>query len=66
MTLFKCKHPFDSLYVAKNATEKTIDEDFTTVRYYFFCQKCGKDITMAYTKMNGGVDAFIDRARGQK
>jgi hypothetical protein len=64
MNIFKCKHPFESLYVQKNAVEIEIDQDFAQVRYHFICEKCGKELTMAYTKLVGGVDAFIDRARG--
>jgi hypothetical protein len=51
------------LYVQKNAVEIEIDQDFAQVRYHFICKKCGKELTTAYTKLVGGVDAFIDRAR---
>ena len=61
----ECKHPFDALYVAKNATEKKVDEDFINVCYYFSCGRCKKDLTITHAKIIGGVDAFIDRARGQ-
>lgn len=63
MNIFKCKHPFEFLQVAKDATETPIDEDFTKISYHFYCSKCNKEVTTSYAKMVGGVDAFIERGK---
>lgn len=58
---FKCSHPFDSLFVAKDATQVEADLNFYNITYHFHCQKCGKDLDKTYAKMIGGVDAFMKR-----
>ena len=63
MSLFKCKHPVNSLGVQKEATEVWENVDFTTVTYHLLCMKCGEYVKVEYTKLNGGVDAFLARKR---
>jgi len=59
--IFGCKHPFASLIVEKDDTTVYIDEDFSRVTYYLRCQKCRTSLPVKYAKLNGGVDAFLER-----
>lgn len=66
MGWFKCKHPFNRLVVERAETEKKIDEDFQQVDYHFKCGKCGKELSIGYTRCTGGVEAFLARQHFQK
>lgn len=65
MGLFKCKHPFESLIVLKDATETPVDKDFISISYYFICGKCDEKLTMTYAKVIGSAEAFFDRAKNK-
>lgn len=61
MRLFKCKHPIESIGVAKEATFTKRDKDFVVITYHLVCRRCGEDIELNYAKMIGGVDEFLRR-----
>jgi len=61
--LFKCKHPFSSLYVEKAATIEILDEDFERVTYYFQCFKCNKLVQKQHCSLIGGVEGFMARGK---
>ena len=61
MSWFKCKHPFDSLVVEKEATESPIDSEFKRITYHFYCMKCSKEVKMSYAKTIAGLGAFLDK-----
>lgn len=64
MIFFKCKHPFDSLSVSKDATVVEVDADFCEITYHFYCRKCGEEMKKGYAKFIDGVDAFMSRGKG--
>lgn len=61
MLFWKCKHPFDALAVEKEQTVGTIDNDFESVDYHLYCQKCGEKLMISHARMIGGVKAFLER-----
>ena len=61
---FKCKHPAAWLRVEREATEASIDHDFTLVTYYLVCGNCGESVKVEHAKLIGGVEAFL--ARGNR
>ncbi len=66
MNWFSCKHPFHRLGVLGEAVVKPIDADFESVTYRLICRHCGaEDLELAYARMIGGVDAFLERGRKQ-
>lgn len=56
-----CTHPFDRLGVEEHATSEIKDEDFEHITYHLICRKCNKRLPLKYTKLIGGVEAFLDR-----
>ena len=60
---FSCNHPAKNLFVKKDKKTKNIDADFNKVTYHLFCNRCGKDVDIAYSEMIGGVDAFLKRGK---
>lgn len=63
MGWFSCRHPFNALFVAKEATEVQMDEDFNKVTYHLYCSKCGEALPMSHAKLIGGVAEFMARRK---
>ncbi len=64
---FSCKHPAYWLRWDESvSTEVTpIDEDFEGHTMKCHCDKCGKDVTLSFARLIGGVDGFMQRGRGR-
>ena len=58
---FKCKHPAKYLGVRTEETRQVQNEDFERVCYHLLCLKCGEPVEVAYSKLIGGVEAFMAR-----
>ena len=65
MSLFKCKHPFSMLHVAKDQTIEDLDDDFYHITLHLYCVNCGKDLDRTYAKMKGGAKGFLSRGRNK-
>ena len=63
--IFDCKHPASALAVKKDSSSKPLDVDFMQITHHLYCKRCNKEIDLSYAKLNGGVDAFLSRARKQ-
>jgi len=63
MKLSKHHCKADDLYVAKDATEEKIDDDFIHITYHLYCIECGKHHDIKYAHMIGGANEFLKREK---
>jgi len=67
ISLFKCKHPFKFLHVAKDATEidsATYPDYYSHVSYHLMCLKCDAILPpLTYAKSKLSTDAHIKLMR---
>lgn len=63
--LFSCKHPAYWLRWNRGVTPLIgpIYADFEDHLMHCHCDKCGKDVTLTFARLVGGVDAFFARGR---